>query len=129
MLTQLEMKVLDLVYRFSCKSFTIPFCWENGRISIKKNRNILTNYIIWLLLLPFLVLKTLMLFQQNDINELIIYGIFVLGILANITNQLTVQLYKNELVQLVNGTLHMNLCWGSCRNPSFFYKDNSLLIC
>ena len=116
MLTQLEMKVLDLVYRFSCKSFTIPFCWENGRISIKKNRNILTNYIIWLLLLPFLVLKTLMLFQQNDVNELIINGILVLGILANITNQLTVQLYKNELVQLVNGTLHMNLCWGNCIN-------------
>ena len=112
MLTQVELKTLNLAYRFSCKSFTLPFCWKNGSISLKKNRNILHNCIIWLLLLPFLALKTCMLFQQNDINDLIIYGIFVLGILANISNQLTAQLYKNELVQLVNGILHLNLYWG-----------------
>ena len=112
MLTQVEMKVLKLAYSFSCKSLTIPFCWKNDRISLKKNNNILCNYVMWFLLLPFLVVKTCILFQKNDINELINNGIFVLYIVANIANQLTVQLYKNELVQLVNGTLEINSCWG-----------------
>ena len=130
MLTQVELKVLELAYKFSCKSVTIPFCWENGSISLKKNRNILQNYFIWFLLLPGSVLKTCILFQKNDINELIINGIFVLGILANITNQLTVGLYKTELVQLVNGILYMNLSWGKFMNCNIYiqlYTNKSLL--
>ena len=127
MLTQVELKVLNLAFKFTCNSITIPFCWKNGSISLKQNRNILHNYLIWFLLLPGSVLKTCILFQKNDINELIINGISVLGILANITNQLTVGLYKNELVQLINGILHMNLCWGKFMNCNIFHINKSLL--
>ena len=112
MLTQVEMQVLNLVYRFCCQSGTIPFCWKNGRISLKENQNILYKYGMWLLLLPCLVVKICMLFQKQDINDLLLNGLFFLDVVGNITFQLTVQLYQKEFVQLINQTLHMNLCWG-----------------
>ena len=128
MLTEVEMKVVDLFYRFSCKSVTIPFCWERGNISLKQNQNILCNSGIWLLLISCFALKTCMLYQKKDINDFILNGIFFLAIVANIIIQLTVVLYKNELVQLINQILHINLCWGKFVNCNIFHPHKVLPI-
>ena len=112
MLTQVEMKALNLVYSFCCQSSTITFCWESGSLSLKENQNILYKYGIWFLLLPCLVLKTCMLFQKVDINEFILNGLFFITIVGNVVFQLTILLYRTQLVQLVNQILQMNLCWG-----------------
>ena len=112
MLTQIEFKVLDLVYTLICKSFTAPFCWENGSMVVKQNQNVIYNYILWFLLLSSFVLKTLFIYQNNSINDLILNGIFFLVIVTNIIFQLTVWLYQTELVQFINEILHINSCWG-----------------
>ena len=115
MLTQVEMKVLDLVYSFSSKSPTIPFCWENGTISLKSNQKVVYGYIVWLLLLSSLALKTSMLFLNKDINSFILSGIIFLACVSNVIFQLTIWLYKIELVGLINQLLYMNSCWGQCK--------------
>ena len=122
MLTQVEMQVLDLVYRFCCKSVTIPFCWKSGRLSLKGNQNILYKYGLWLLLLSCLVLKTCMLFQKDDINEFIMSGIFFIATFANIVFQLTILFYQNELTQLINQILQMNSCWGNHKTLHSFFQ-------
>ena len=119
--------MINFVYSLSCKSFTIPFYWTNGSISLKQNQNIVYNYITWFLLLSCLVLRTFMMFEEGDINKLILNGIFLMFIVINICFQLTILLYQTELVQLINQTLHMNSCWGTLRiltlfklRPAFF---------
>ena len=111
MLTKIEMKVLDLIYSIVCKSFTVPFQWNNGSISLKQYLNV-WNYILWLLLMSSLVLKLYMMFQTKHINELILSTIFVLSISGTIVFQLSIWLYQTELVQLINQIFHMNSCWG-----------------
>ena len=113
MLTEIEMKVINLIYSLSCKSFTIPFSWSNGSISLKQNQNIVYNFITWVLLILSLALKVFMVFQKNNINEVILNGLFLIVIVGNIIFQLTICLYQTELVQLINQTLLMNSCWGT----------------
>ena len=112
MLTQIEFKVLDLVYNLTCKSFTVPFCWKNGSMSLKQNQNVIYTYILWFLLLSSFVLKASVIYQNNDINDLILNGIFFLVIINNIIFQLSVWLYQTELVLLTNEVLHINSYWG-----------------
>ena len=129
MLTQIEMKVLNWAYSFSCKSATMPFCWEKGSFSLKRNQRVLYNCILWILLFICFVLKSCILFQKTDINHLIINGIFFLANFGNIICHLTVRLYKKELVQLINQILHVNMCWGeyiNCKN--FLIKVNHILF-
>ena len=112
MLTQFELKVLDLVYHFNCKIITIPFCWNGDRMALKSKSRVLYVITIRMLVLLGLVLRTSIIIQTNDINGLILGGLMVLSCASDVIFQINICLYQAEFVELTNQILHMNSSWG-----------------
>ena len=77
---------------------------------------IMGNYISWLILLPSLIFEVLQipsLAHNRDVNGIILNGILVMLHLANLLFKLTIWLYKDQMVQLINGILEINSSWGT----------------
>ena len=100
MLTRLEMKILNLVYDFSCKFITIPFCWKSDRMALESRPRVLYDIPIRLLVLLALVLKTSIMLQTNDINGLILGGLFVLGCVSDVVFQINIGFTKLNSLSL-----------------------------
>ena len=112
MLTQFEIKLLNLICRICGQSFTSPFCLENGRVSLKPNQSNLYLFVIGFLLISSLVSKTYVILRHDhDINNLILSTIFWLFSVAGITIQLNLWLYKHELIRLTNQISCINWFW------------------
>ena len=128
MLTELEMKILDRVYSLCCKLFTFPFTWENGKLSMKLIQNSIWNSLVQLLVLSTSILKLIYLLapvhdSKNDINGLILHGIFFICAVANAIYKLNFWFYGLEMVQLVNEFLLINSVWGdqNVQHPKLNY--------
>ena len=112
MLTRLEMKILNLVYNFSCRFITIPFRWKNAEMSLKSKPRIPYIISIRLLILFGQVLKTSIMFQIYDINGLIFGGLSMMGCACVVIFQINIWLYQTQFVELINQILHVNSTWG-----------------
>ena len=117
MLAKLEFAILDRTYAICSKSITTPFKWENGKMSLKLSHSILNtyNWITWILLLLTLFSRCIILpkiIGKGDINGSIIHGILLLYSFAAAQFKLNILLYKADLVQLINHSLHINFGWG-----------------
>ena len=128
MLTQFEVKLLNLICRISGKSLTIPFYYlENGRLFLKPIQNNLTTCLTWLLLVTSLGSKTYGIIQNQDqdINNLILSSIFWLPSVTVIILQLNLWLYPDELIRLTNQILYINWFWG--QSFSYHHVNSSLI--
>ena len=115
MLTQFEMELLNWIYIVTCKSFTVPFHWNKGYISIKKKPRQLFNFIAWIILLSTLTFKLSQfsnIIRDQDVNGGILHSISTLAVAANIILRLNIWVFKEDLVILINHTLLLNSSWG-----------------
>ena len=120
MLTETEMKTLDWMFHHCCRSVTIPFVWNRDRkrmsVSVKPINVFTGNYISWLILLPSLIFEALQmpsLAHSRNFNGIIFHGMVILSHTANLLFKLTIWLFKEEMVQLINGLLEINSSWGT----------------
>ena len=126
MLTELEMKTLDGVYSLCCKSFTFPFTWENGKMSVKSIQHSFWNSLVQLLVLSTSILKVTQLFapvgdNKYDINGLILHGILSICSGAAVIYEFNILLHGAELVQLINELLNVNSIWGNQNIQNFTF--------
>ena len=116
MLTERERRHLTLVLRACCKSYLLPFSWENDKMSLEVNRNIIMcNSILWILLISTTIFQVLQIptsSRNKDINGLILHGVVLLYSLTNVFYKMIIWLFKAELVQLMNQVFHINSSWG-----------------
>ena len=115
MLSEKELKTLDFIFRTSCKSFTIPYAWNKGRLSLKPNQHRLSNCIVWLLIVSTMTYKFIQLpslVGNSNVTSSVVQLWGLVGTLGTFTCRLNTVLYKAELAQLLNQTLCINYIWG-----------------
>ena len=118
MLTQIEMKILDWVFYHCSRSVTIPMKWNRNlkRMSLSvKPLNAIMG-MSWLVLLPSLIFEALQipsLAHSRNINGIILHGMVVLPHTTNVLFKLSIWLYKEHMVQLINEILEINSSWGT----------------
>ena len=117
MLTKVEMIALNWIYVPCTKSFTIPFQWEHGKMTLKPNHHIqnMYNLITWILLLLTLTSRSIILpkiIGEGDINGSIIHGLFLLQNISTAVLKLNILVNKADLLQLINQLLLVNSVWG-----------------
>ena len=116
MLTKTETKVLFGIYTVCCKFYTIPYTWEDGRMILRVNdKTKFFNYFTWILLIPMLVYNVAqlpVLIDKNDINALVLLGIFLMCYLGFAVCKINIWLCSAEMVDVINQTLCVNSTWG-----------------
>ena len=122
MLSELELKTLDFVFRTSSKFSTVPYIWNKGKLSLKSNQHYrVSNGIIWLLLVPTIIYKIIQLPSLfRNITGSIFQSYLLFGLFANATCKLNIAIYKTELAELVNQILYINSVWG--KSYYFIFK-------
>ena len=114
MLTRVDLIVFNCIYVTYSKFFTAtPFTWKNGRMTMETNRAY--NYTTWVLFLLALAYKYKQLFtliETRDFNGLVIHGVFVVALSANIVLKLNIWLYNTELTRLITVVMRINSSWG-----------------
>jgi len=115
MLTDLELKVMDWVYRWSCKYFTIPLSWQNGRITLKFNHWVLSNCFMFILpisTLSFMLFQYSALMDKKDVNASMMYGVLLIYYISLLSYKLCTWIFRKQIVRLINETLLVNTVWG-----------------
>ena len=119
MLTKIETQVLFRVYTVCCKFYTTPFTWKDGRMVLTVNyKTKFFNYFTWILLIPMLVYNVAqlpVLIDKNDINALVLQGIFLMSYSGYAVCKFNIWLCSTEMVDVINQTLCINSAWGKYR--------------
>jgi len=117
MISQVEIQVLNLVYRNLCsKIMRTPFYWQNGRIYLKSKYGGFQNAWITCLLFFELVRSLVQLsrtIDQRNINGSILRVIYLLRYFAHFLLRINTWIFKSELIQVINQCLEMNSSWGN----------------
>jgi hypothetical protein len=120
MLSETELKTIALIYRVTCKSFRIPFHWDDGKLNLKAYGRVssLYNVISWIFILSTAFIRVYQIpatAAKREINVFIVHGFFLLHSLATVVFRKNIWIYKEDMVTLVNQELHVNLNWGEYR--------------
>jgi hypothetical protein len=116
MLTDYELKILNWIYQYCCKSFTVPFAWKNKKLILKtKTHTILKNFMFMLSILTpgFMLLRSRALFNnKTDVNSVFLFAILFIFNSTVVVYKLSIWLFREKLVRLINGVISMNSAWG-----------------
>ena len=117
MLTEIEMRMLSLVYFICSKSPTVPSVFKDGRMFLKSNSWIylIKQLIAFLVLVSVMVLKLMKfpdIIRQRNFTGLIIHGFALTIATALAVCKLNIWLYKGEMITVINQVLSVNSVWG-----------------
>jgi hypothetical protein len=95
MLSETELKAVDLIFRIACRSFRIPFEWDGGKLGVKNYPRVsaLYNGITWICILSTTFIRLVQIpatAAPKDINAYIVHGFFLLHFLATVVYRLNI---------------------------------------
>ena len=116
MLTHNEKRALTYLYTISCKFYTIPFIWKDGKMFLKLSQRIkFWNYFSRTLLLISLIfhfMQFVEVIREKNINGSVLRGTALLSYLTLTVFKLNVEMFKSEIIHLLNQLFHINSAWG-----------------
>jgi len=115
MLTKLETKIVKLVYRVCCKSFTIPFTFKKSQFLIPAIPNKYFDLLVWFFLLSttiYRITKTLVIIKTKEIDDIIVHGVTLFAGIANFICRLNIRIHRTEFLEVINQVMGINYTWG-----------------
>jgi len=115
MLTRLELKTTDYIYKITCRYGTVPFDWNPERVMLKDRQSWIVKYLSWTFYIISMVIKYLALLEImkiRDINSFIPYGIMTGGYIAAGISKANLVLYKKEMISIISLVDLINSTWG-----------------
>ena len=115
MLTENEMKISILVWKYCCRTLTIPFVWKDGKMTLKENQHVWYNsaaVTTELLIFGCKLIALSAAVENKDVNGFILQGIFALMSIGHVLIRVNSSRYRVEMVELTNQVLYCNSAWG-----------------
>ena len=124
MLTYREQRALLWIYTISCKFYTAPFTWKDGRMFVKlSHRFRFWDYFTKILILITLIFQFVdfgIVVKEKNINGSVLSGTILISHLALALFKLNLEMFQSEMVHLLNQLFYMNSAWG---NRSLYVTD------
>jgi len=128
MLTQLEATLIYRIYSVLCKSFTIPFTWnQDTREFERKSRMPYWNWFLWFILIVTFtsrVIQFKIIAEKTDVNAGILHSIFFLTSFGNFSCKVNIWAHQTDMLQLINQIVRTNSNWGKST-----FKINFSILC
>jgi len=117
MLTQLEIKAMNVVYSCICNKRLIipPLSWDNLKLSVCSQHKRVSNWIMMSIVLLetiYYMQQIATLTEQGDIKSAILHIIFLERFICHFFLRLNTVIFKTELARLINQTSDINIKWG-----------------